>query len=256
MLRNILPCCFIILFFFAACNNKNSNVPAIPAPEFKAVINGNEWVADSVDVIHIADYGPLPNRFKINAYKNDGSKVFLFTNSDTNSVTIFSAILSSFTSSIDHPSSNAINLNWITTKEENLKDFVLEKSIDGNNFHDVATIPAKNYENGSSYFYNDKPVLNEILLANNSIFYRLKIVNTDDSFVYSSIISENPSTPALYVFPSQDYSWGFDGNTAITAVDEKLKLVSGSFNFKCVNDTTGKQFNITTGSFKNLHYTE
>ena len=256
MLKNILTFFFIASLFFTACNDKDSGTPTLPAAELKATINSNEWIADSIIAVDIIDYGPLPNSFEIWAYKKDGSSLLLRTNNDTNSVTILNVILSSFTSSIDHPESNAIMLSWTTIEEDSLQDFVLQKSIDGNIFNDVATIPAANKKNGSSYVYRDKPSLNDILLADNAIYYRLKMEDINNSFKYSNILAANPSTPALYIFPSQDYSWGFNGKTTITAVDKKLKIVTGSFNFKCVNDTTGSQFSIANGSFKNIPYKE
>lgn len=245
----------LTVFIFIVSCNKNDGSPASPAEEFKAEINGAEWVADSVVAVRVIDYGPLPNTFEIYAYKNDGSRLFLKTFNDTNSVTAFKATLFNFSASINHAVSNAIHLIWQTASEDNLKSFVIEKSIDGNNFYDVATINASNKKNGDKYSYKDKLSLDEILLSK-AIYYRLRMVDFDNSFQYSSITIANPSTPALYIFPSQDYSWGFNGKTTITAVDRNLKLVSGNFNFKCVNDTTGEQFAITNGSFKNLHYTE
>ena len=85
-------------------------------PEFKATINGNEWIADSVLAIHIADYGPLPNSFEIFAYKNDGSSLFLKTNNDTNSVTTLISFQVLFASMSFLIISTFINLFYRTSK--------------------------------------------------------------------------------------------------------------------------------------------
>jgi hypothetical protein len=75
-------------------------------------------------------------------------------------------------------------LNWSTSIESNLKDYSLERSIDGTNFTSVVTIPAKNIDN-SNYSYND----NISGIQNTStLYYRLKIFNTDGTSVYSNIV--------------------------------------------------------------------
>jgi photosystem II stability/assembly factor-like uncharacterized protein len=79
----------------------------------------------------------------------------------------------------------ANKLQWITDQEVNSKEFILERSINGGSYFRVATIAARNQNTVSTYQYSD-PV-NSRQTA--TYFYRLKIVDQDGSFKYSSIVS-------------------------------------------------------------------
>lgn len=75
---------------------------------------------------------------------------------------------------------NAI-LNWTLTSGNNIKHFELEKSFDGSNFSKIATIP---YTGGiPGYGFTDPERIAGLS------FYRLKIVDNNGLFVYSSIIT-------------------------------------------------------------------
>ncbi len=75
-----------------------------------------------------------------------------------------------------------VYLNWATATEMNSSHFIVEHSFDGVNFEPMTTIPTTGGEETmSSYSAKDtKP-----FYGNN--FYRLKIVDKDNSFEYSSI---------------------------------------------------------------------
>lgn len=75
---------------------------------------------------------------------------------------------------------NAI-LNWTLAGGNNIKHFELEKSFDGSNFSKIATIP---YTGGiPGYGFTDPERIAGLS------FYRLKIVDNNGLFVYSSIIT-------------------------------------------------------------------
>ena len=83
--------------------------------------------------------------------------------------------------------SNAGNINtlkWSVSSESNELKYTLERSPDGVNFTEITNIAANNIDN-SSYAYQD----NISLLQNAaSLFYRIKIVSMDGTFVYSDIV--------------------------------------------------------------------
>jgi type IX secretion system substrate protein len=73
-------------------------------------------------------------------------------------------------------------LNWKTTAEENLSNYVIEKSTDGTNFTTMGYVFAKNGSGVNEYDMIDyKPVTG-------MNYYRLRLVNNDNSFTYSSVI--------------------------------------------------------------------
>ncbi len=89
-------------------------------------------------------------------------------------------------------------LNWVTSNEINFDYFGVEKSLDAKNFATIGQVASNNNSNGSSYTYIDATKT----LATQ--FYRLKLVDIDGSFKYSSVVAVNgnPSISlALYPNP-------------------------------------------------------
>ena len=87
-------------------------------------------------------------------------------------------------------------LEWNTTHEINVSQYVVERSVDGNNFQNLGTVGAF----GSlKYNYSDNfPVIGDN-------FYRLKIYDKDGTFTYSSILKENYNIEmvnSISVFPN------------------------------------------------------
>ncbi len=75
-------------------------------------------------------------------------------------------------------------LEWQTTTEKNLKEFVIQRKTPNSDFMDLATVKPKgdnsfySYKDQSAYKVNDKFYI-----------YRLKIVDNDNSISYSAEVS-------------------------------------------------------------------
>lgn len=91
------------------------------------------------------------------------------------------------------------NIQWVTTSEFNNDYFLLERSIDGITFTSITTIPGNGTSSTShNYHFDDYDVL-----LNKRYYYRLKQVDTDGTFTYSSIISGIMSgTIPVRIFPN------------------------------------------------------
>jgi Secretion system C-terminal sorting domain len=76
---------------------------------------------------------------------------------------------------------NIVELNWETVDEINVKNIEVEKSIDARNFKTIATITAQNKP-------QNKYILNDAIEENILLYYRLKIIDIDGTFMYSKII--------------------------------------------------------------------
>jgi hypothetical protein len=77
-----------------------------------------------------------------------------------------------------------VALQWVTTLEENIKNFVIERSTDNINFKDIDTVAAVN--NGEyTQDYNEL----DNSPANGTNYYRLRITNNDGDVTYSAIVS-------------------------------------------------------------------
>jgi hypothetical protein len=86
-----------------------------------------------------------------------------------------------------------VNLSWKTSSEENLRQFDIEYSRDGNFYSDLGFIPARNNVNGDIYEFEHHVPYND------SAFYRLKIVDDNGRSLYSEpvLFHINTITPFI-----------------------------------------------------------
>lgn len=103
--------------------------------------------------------------------------------------------LVSFSGSVN---GGATILQWQTSNEVNTKDFEVERSPDGINFLTVGKLAAANSDGNNFYSYTDNAA------GQNAGFYRLKMIDENGSFSYSSIIKVATNSAArLMVFPTR-----------------------------------------------------
>ncbi len=150
----------------------------------------------------------------IEAENNGGTKI---TDPATGGGTPYSAYfttdaafpveLSSFTANL---SNNTVNLNWATATEINNYGFEIEKSVDKDNWNKIAFVNGRGNSNNVNYYaYADKNVTS----GNN--YYRLKQLDNDGAFVYSSIVEVNVNAPAKFEL-AQNYPNPFNPATKIS----------------------------------------
>ncbi|UEG50951.1 T9SS type A sorting domain-containing protein [Ferruginibacter lapsinanis] len=99
---------------------------------------------------------------------------------------------------------NSALLSWNTNDEINANSFIIEQSTDGVNFNYIASVSAKKQSNNSYNYKTDA-------LATNAItYFRLKMIDTDGKFTYSSIIKVSIPTDTkstIAVFPNPASQW-------------------------------------------------
>jgi hypothetical protein len=82
------------------------------------------------------------------------------------------------------PQTNGVALSWVTTHEEQMSHFVLERSADGISYSPLTTLATKgNYAATTTYNFTDANPLSPVG------YYRLKMVDLDGSFTHSAIRS-------------------------------------------------------------------
>ena len=87
-----------------------------------------------------------------------------------------------FTSFYISKSSEKIQLTWSTDREINNSHFDVERSSNGTDWQTIAVVKSsQNGINTNNYSYNDKTISSSV------VYYRLRQVDTDGRFVYSSI---------------------------------------------------------------------
>jgi hypothetical protein len=201
-----------------AISNSSSIVPDLKAPYWlKLTKAGSRYAAyRSVDGINWIQSG-----LTIDAGFGDGIPVYagLALTSHNNALIssakvdnyLFSGVveieLQSFKASLTLAPS--VHLEWVTTLENKISDFVVERSADNVAYSDLVTIQAIN--NGKftqTYQYNDVAPLQSLA------YYRLRITNINGVTSYSAPVSisditsvsngvtENP--PTVYSNPSQN----------------------------------------------------
>jgi trimeric autotransporter adhesin len=95
---------------------------------------------------------------------------------------------------------NSAILQWETTNEINASHFIVERSLDGNNFAGIGTVAAAgNTNNTTSYSLTD---INAGLQQTAIIYYRLKIVSSNGQYSYSKVISFILKNITVSVFPN------------------------------------------------------
>ncbi|MEJ0030336.1 MAG: discoidin domain-containing protein [Bacteroidota bacterium] len=140
--------------------------------------------------------------------------------------------------------SNTVDLEWITTMENNIASFTVERSVDNLHYSDIDTVAATN--NGSitlTYTSEDKTP------PAGSVYYRLRITDTQGQMSYSAPVTigsivtavEDPAQalPLVYPNPSKD------GSLFVKQGVEKIRMIT-------LFDPAGKPVSHTEGSIEEL----
>lgn len=96
-------------------------------------------------------------------------------------------------------SGNQPHLNWQARNDGSISYYALERSIDGNQFNVIGTIPVSN-QTGSSHNYT----FTDLSPKNGINYYRLKMEDTTAHYFYGPTISLqlSNSTPLLVIYPN------------------------------------------------------
>jgi uncharacterized protein (TIGR02145 family) len=154
-----------------------------------------------------------------------------------NSSSVMPVELTSFNASVTNGN---VKLNWNTATELNTSSFDVEKNTDGNtSWQKIASVKASgNSSSPVSYSYIDK-------IANAGKYnYRLKMIDNDGSYKYSSIVNADVLSPLTFEL-SQNYPNPFNPSTLI-----RYKTpISGLVSIK-VFDALGKEVSTLVNEVK------
>ena len=102
--------------------------------------------------------------------------------------------LRSFYATIQQP---FIEIAWTTKDELNIAEYVIEKSLDGSNFHDIGSLPSEQSATVHNYIYYDPDP------GNRWVYYRLKIRDLFSRVYLSSIIHIwSPKKGHILLYPN------------------------------------------------------
>jgi hypothetical protein len=112
---------------------------------------------------------------------------------------------------------NSVELKWSTSSEENNKGFQIERNS-GSSWQKLDFVQGKGYSaNNNTYLYNDNNLLP------GTYQYRLKQIDNDGNFKYSSVVEAHIEAPNVYEL-SQNYPNPFNPSTSI-----KFTLAEGGY---------------------------
>lgn len=126
------------------------------------------------------------------------------------------------------PSNDDVLLNWATASELNSSHFEIERSVNGKSFERITNVKAKGTSsNKVSYRHLDEKAFS--IARNNTLYYRLKMIDKDGTFEYSktaivSIQDTKASTP-LTVFPNPYTDKTYININTTQATDATISVV-------------------------------
>lgn len=119
---------------------------------------------------------------------------------------------------------NMAHASWTTTEEVNTSHFDLERSADGKQFEQIATITAQNAAGEHLYDFTDLHPL-----AGRS-YYRLKMADIDDTYTHSRIVSfdgEKNGTVVAAIYPNPAKE-AVNIQISESSSDQTIRLISQS----------------------------
>jgi len=126
--------------------------------------------------------------------------------------------LTSFAASV---TGTNVNLSWITASELNNQGFQVERSTDSNQWEQIGFVEGKGTSTDMNYYSYTDSKLNEGIY-----YYRLKQVDFDGTFEYSSVVEATVTIPKTFSL-EQNYPNPFNPSTKISfslASDSKVTM--------------------------------
>ncbi len=155
---------------------------------------------------------------------------YVYTNRNANPfLTALPLKLISFTTSLK---SGAVDVNWVTTSEDKVKGFEVERSLNGTDFRRIeARAAAGSVTSRTSYLFTDREAI--ALHAGSDLYYRLKMIDLDGQFSYSAV-SRVPAAKhrGLTIYPNP-------ANTMLYLKGEQQDLVNSTLT---ITDLTGRKY--------------
>jgi hypothetical protein len=179
---------------------------AAPGTYYWKVVKSGSWDAWGADNRGVNS----DNASYTTTYANE--IVYFYLNKNTGRITssVETALpveLTSFSASVTN---DLVMLNWVTATEKNSYSFEVEKKqADINTWQKIASVKAANLSNSPrNYSYSDKNI------TAGKYNYRLKMVDNDGTFKYSSIVNVDITAPVKFEL-LQNYPNPFNPSTTI-----------------------------------------
>ena len=120
---------------------------------------------------------------------------------------------------------SVIQLNWLSFQEMNAKNYLIERSVKGASFITIGNKIASGLINGANYNFSDADIT-----VSGEYLYRLKMIDQDGTFAYSSILSFFVAPPKQLVVA---------GTTFNDRINLTMPYGSGKASFR-ITDAAGR----------------
>jgi len=139
--------------------------------------------------------------------------------------------------------SDNITVNWVTTNEVNVKNFVVERSFDGIEFTEIGTVTARNIATEQvNYKFTDTDAI--AVKTGKRILYRIRMVDIDGKYSYSNIAVVSPAATSTQFFLYPNPVKGSEVYVQLNeAVQENVSVK--------IEDVSGRLFNRFTRNINN-----
>lgn len=134
-----------------------------------------------------------------------------------NALTTLPTELLSFTGNLN--TNKTVTLDWKTATEVNVVKYVVERSLDGRSYEDIGTVTARNNNAATNlYSFVDADAVRQPSLT---LYYRLRMVDIDESYKQSNIVTISLSDLAGRVFATPNPAMSETQVTITAAISEK-----------------------------------
>ncbi len=194
-----------------------------------ATVIATSWTAAA------SDWTTTPIKISLQAYKNTPIYIALKTRNgngqniyvdDINIYTVPNPLPLTLLSFKGIQNAKNITCKWETANEGNIKDFTVERSLNGSSFKSVGTVVAAGNTTATSYyqFIDDKAYSQN----NPLLYYRLKSNDINGKFSYSNIVIVKigeKQTIQVYPNPATDKITVTLNNTSIGSTNNTVQIV-------------------------------
>lgn len=200
-----------------------------------------EWTTTPVK-ISLLNYRSTPIYIAFKAKNGNGQNLYI---DDINIYSVPNPLPVKLVSFTAIQNNKKVTCKWETKQEEGIKNYSVERSVDGKTFESIGLVDALgNSTNAGFYQFTD---INAFNINAATLYYRLKINDVNGKFNYSSVVvvslGEKQSVQ-LYPNPTKDFvniQINSSSNTAINNTIEVIDYLGKVVLSKKVTVTTGTQ---------------
>ena len=214
------------IYIFGTLDMASNTTLSFPAQSSIELNNG--FIVGNAGNQQILIGGVIKYRGNLDGLKTGTSIAHNTTGVSPNGFTSLTTLPVNFTSFYISKSSQNIQMTWSTDKEINNSHFDIERSSNGVDWERIAVVfGSGTNSNSSQYSYNDKNISSVV------VYYRLRQVDVDGRFVYSSIksIRMDQAISAVKIYSSEknvviDLNSVIKNNLVVSVVNSNGQVIS------------------------------